>query len=258
MSEPWLLVVEDGTVREIEVTEINHGTWRASIGGVGMESSTTARTAIVHLAGRLRLPVVEIVAPGEHAGGDGAMRSMFAAWLRDRADDVVNDDPAAAETLYLAERDFRSTFRRGGGCAGDPIDIDAIEAMAKAATANVSDDGYRLRAPADGDGQGAVIVEYKSSEHPNADNDGALFGHAREYVLALAAAVRVCDTRLSAVVDQSRRFVKAYERNAEYCERRYGEVSGEWAQEYARKGVTCRGAAVDMSMVVRIAEGEEK
>lgn len=223
-----------------------------------MESSTTPRTAIVHLAGRLRLPVVEIVAPGEHAGGEGTIRAMFAAWLRDRADDVVNDDPAAAETLYLAERDFRSTFRFDSGRARETLDLDTMESVARSATANVTDDGYRLRAPADDDGQGAVIVEYKRSEHPNADNDGSLFGHAREYVLSLVAAVRERDSRLAAAVEQARRFVKAYEHNAEYCEKRFGEVSGEWAQEYARYGVTCRGAASDMNRIAQIAEGEEK
>jgi hypothetical protein len=159
MSEPWLLVVEDGSVRKIEVTEVSHGAWRASIGSVAMESSTTPRTAIVHLAGRLRLPVVEIVAPGEQAGGEGTMRAMFAAWLLDRADNVVNDDPAAAETLYLAERDFRSTFCLDSVRAGVALDLDGMESVARSATANVTDDGYRLRAPADDGGQGAVIVE---------------------------------------------------------------------------------------------------
>ncbi len=40
MSEPWLLVVEDGTVREIEVTEVSHEAWRASIGGVAVNDLT--------------------------------------------------------------------------------------------------------------------------------------------------------------------------------------------------------------------------
>ncbi len=64
-------------------------------------------------------------------------------------------------------------------------DLDTIEAVALAATENVRDNGYRILAPDD-----TVIVEYKHSSHPNAEADGALFGHAREYVLALVAAVR--------------------------------------------------------------------
>jgi hypothetical protein len=103
-----------------------------------------------------------------------------------------------------------------------------------------------------------VIVEYKGSEHPNADSDGALFGRARECILSLVAAVRERDSRLAAAVEQARRFVKAYEHNAEYCEKRFGEVSGEWAQEYSRKAVACRGAANDLNRIVRIAQGEEK
>ncbi len=133
-----------------------------------------------------------------------------------------------------------------------------IEDAAMSATAGVVDDGYRLRAPyVDGE-QGDVIVEYKGSEHPNAINDGALFGRAREYILVLVDAVLERDARLAAVVDQARRFAKAYEYNAEYCEKRFSEASGEWAQEYARKAATCRGVASDMNEIVRIAEGGSK
>lgn len=65
------------------------------------------------------------------------------------------------------------------------IDLDTIEAVALAATANVRDNGYHIVAPDE-----EVIFDYKHSEHANARADAALFGHAREYVLTLVAAVR--------------------------------------------------------------------
>lgn len=61
-----------------------------------------------------------------------------------------------------------------------PADLAAFRALALAATEGVTDDGYRLRAP-----DGELIVEYKHSLHPNAENDGALFTRARPMVLAL-------------------------------------------------------------------------
>ena len=49
---------------------------------------------------------IEACAQGYLAGWASALRgakpAAFAAWLRARGDAVVNDDPAAAETLYLA------------------------------------------------------------------------------------------------------------------------------------------------------------
>lgn len=108
-SQTWRVLLEDGTTREIVVDEVTSGSWRASDGGVSMESSTTARTAIVHLAGRLRLPVVEIVAPGEptrkeiEAMAAKAERKRVAMMLRDHGDDVVNDDFDYACAMYDAE-----------------------------------------------------------------------------------------------------------------------------------------------------------
>ncbi len=107
--QTWRVLLEDGTTREIVVDEVTSGSWRASDGGVSMESSTTARTAIVHLAGRLRLPVVEIVAPGEptrkgiEAMAAKAERNRVAMMLRDHGDDVVNDDFDYACAMYDAE-----------------------------------------------------------------------------------------------------------------------------------------------------------
>ena len=60
-----------------------------------------------------------------------------------------------------------------------------IEALALAATPDVTDDGYRLRAPS-----GEVIVEYKHSLYNNVANDAALFTRARPIVLSLLAIIR--------------------------------------------------------------------
>ncbi len=64
-------------------------------------------------------------------------------------------------------------------------ELRAIEARADAATPDVCDDGYRIRAP-----DGALIAEYKHAEHDNAQSDGVLFSHARGDVLRLIAEVR--------------------------------------------------------------------
>lgn len=82
--------------------------------------------------------------------------------------------------------------------------LDTIEAVALAATENVRDDGYRITAPDE-----TVIVEYKHSSHPNADADGALFGHAREYVLTLVAAVREREAKYDALLAAARECLDA-------------------------------------------------
>ena len=72
-------------------------------------------------------------------------------------------------------------------------DVAAMEARALAATADVHGDEYRLYAPEAADESCETIVEWKHSAHPNAQNDGRLFEHARADVLTLVARLRERD-----------------------------------------------------------------
>ena len=64
------------------------------------------RIASMYAGDNVSAEDIEACAQGYLAGWASALRgakpAAFAAWLRARGDAVVNDDPAAAETLYLA------------------------------------------------------------------------------------------------------------------------------------------------------------
>lgn len=63
------------------------------------------RIAAMYAGDNVSAEDIEACAQGYLAGWASALPAKgvaFAQWLRDRADAVVNDDPAAASTLYLA------------------------------------------------------------------------------------------------------------------------------------------------------------
>lgn len=88
-------------------------------------------------------------------------------------------------------------------------DLDTIEAVALAATANVRDNGYNIVAP-----DGEVIFDYKHSDHTNARADAALFSRAREYVLTLVKAVREREAQNATLRAAARRLINAEEAHA--------------------------------------------
>jgi hypothetical protein len=126
--ELWRVSLEDGTSRDVPVFLESQG-WTTGVEGY----SATARAAVIRASSSCGWSVVEILAPGDPSGDDERTRARFATWLHDRADDVANDDPVAAETLYLAERDYRRASPRPVRHAGEKLDVDKVETMAREA-----------------------------------------------------------------------------------------------------------------------------
>lgn len=107
MIETWRVIDENGAEHEATV-DVREGDDAAALSvaiGRGARDTyhraTEIRAAIAHRAWAADIPVAEILAPGQSSRAE-VEAVVFAQWLRDRADAVVNDDPAAASTLYLA------------------------------------------------------------------------------------------------------------------------------------------------------------
>lgn len=107
MIEKWRVIDESGATHEVDVTSDGsaHPLWttRATYRGIEQKTfpTTTARRSVLRWAVASDVQPVEILAPGQPSRAE-VEGVVFAQWLRDRADAVVNDDPAAASTLYLA------------------------------------------------------------------------------------------------------------------------------------------------------------
>ena len=100
MIEKWRVIDESGEAREVAVRS-DGPRWCVAEFGKFEVGDVTPRSAIARFCAASLWPVAEILAPGQPSRAE-VEAVAFAQWLRDRADAVVNDDPAAASTLYLA------------------------------------------------------------------------------------------------------------------------------------------------------------
>lgn len=105
-AETWRVVLADGSVREVVVTQHESGQWLARVPGVwGEEHGVTPASAVTRLVLSVGWALREILAPGEPT------RAEAVAAERERCARVC--DAIAAEPVTDEWDDDMEAFRRG-------------------------------------------------------------------------------------------------------------------------------------------------